>query len=100
MGRAIVRRSKLFLFDEPLSNLDPALRTQVRVDIRKQHDRLGATSIYVTHDQVEAMTMGDRVAVIKDGYHGDTSKMFCIGQGGHWSTFVTRGQEIRDLDMS
>jgi len=67
MGRAIVRRSKLFLFDEPLSNLDPALRTQVRVDIRKQHDRLGATSIYVTHDQVEAMTLADLLFVLSEG---------------------------------
>ncbi len=67
MGRAIVRRSKLFLFDEPLSNLDPALRTQVRVDIRKQHDRLGATSIYVTHDQVEAMTLADLLFVLNEG---------------------------------
>ena len=67
MGRAIVRRSKLFLFDEPLSNLDPALRTQVRVDIRTQHDRLGATSIYVTHDQVEAMTLADLLFVLSEG---------------------------------
>jgi ABC-type sugar transport system ATPase subunit len=67
MGRAIVRRSKLFLFDEPLSNLDPSLRTQVRVDIRKQHDRLGATSIYVTHDQVEAMTLADLLFVLSEG---------------------------------
>ncbi|MGB1698730.1 MAG: ABC transporter ATP-binding protein [Nannocystaceae bacterium] len=67
MGRAIVRRSKLFLFDEPLSNLDPALRTQVRVDIRTQHDRLGATSVYVTHDQVEAMTLADLLFVLNAG---------------------------------
>lgn len=67
MGRAIVRRSGLFLFDEPLSNLDPALRTQVRVDIRKQHDRLGATSVYVTHDQVEAMTLADLLFVLDGG---------------------------------
>jgi ABC-type sugar transport system ATPase subunit len=67
MGRAVVRRPALFLFDEPLSNLDPALRTQVRVDIRKQHDQLGATSIYVTHDQVEAMTLADRLFVLQGG---------------------------------
>ena len=67
MGRAIVRRSELFLFDEPLSNLDPALRTQVRVDIRKQHDRLNATSVYVTHDQVEAMTLADILFVLDGG---------------------------------
>jgi ABC-type sugar transport system ATPase subunit len=67
MGRAIVRRPALFLFDEPLSNLDPWLRTQVRVDIRKQHDQLGATSIYVTHDQVEAMTLADVLFVLQGG---------------------------------
>jgi len=67
MGRAIVRRSELFLFDEPLSNLDPALRNQVRVDIRRLHDQLGATSVYVTHDQVEAMTLADRLFVLEGG---------------------------------
>jgi ABC-type sugar transport system ATPase subunit len=67
MGRAIVRRAQLFLFDEPLSNLDAALRSQVRVDIRKLHDRLGATSVYVTHDQVEAMTLADRLFVLNQG---------------------------------
>jgi sn-glycerol 3-phosphate transport system ATP-binding protein/multiple sugar transport system ATP-binding protein len=67
MGRAIVRRPQLFLFDEPLSNLDAALRSQVRVDIRKLHDRLGATSIYVTHDQVEAMTLADVMFVLDKG---------------------------------
>jgi multiple sugar transport system ATP-binding protein len=67
MGRAIVRRPSLFLFDEPLSNLDAALRAQVRVDIRKLHDRLGATSVYVTHDQVEAMTLADVMFVLNKG---------------------------------
>lgn len=67
MGRAIVRRSSLFLFDEPLSNLDAALRAQVRVDIRKLHDRLGTTSVYVTHDQVEAMTLADVLFVLNQG---------------------------------
>ena len=67
MGRAIVRRPSLFLFDEPLSNLDAALRAQVRVDIRKLHDELGATSVYVTHDQVEAMTLADRIFVLNKG---------------------------------
>jgi sn-glycerol 3-phosphate transport system ATP-binding protein/multiple sugar transport system ATP-binding protein len=67
MGRAIVRRPSLFLFDEPLSNLDAALRAQVRVDIRKLHDRLGATSVYVTHDQVEAMTLADVLFVLNAG---------------------------------
>jgi sn-glycerol 3-phosphate transport system ATP-binding protein/multiple sugar transport system ATP-binding protein len=67
MGRAIVRRPNLFLFDEPLSNLDAALRAEVRVDIRRLHDRLGATTIYVTHDQVEAMTLADTLWVLNGG---------------------------------
>jgi sn-glycerol 3-phosphate transport system ATP-binding protein/multiple sugar transport system ATP-binding protein len=67
MGRAIVRRPKVFLFDEPLSNLDAKLRGQVRVDIRKLHDRLEATSVYVTHDQVEAMTLADVMVVLDRG---------------------------------
>ncbi|MCB6183516.1 ABC transporter ATP-binding protein [Leeia sp. TBRC 13508] len=67
IGRAIVRAPKVFLFDEPLSNLDAALRVQTRVEIAKLHRELGATTIYVTHDQVEAMTMADRVVVLRDG---------------------------------
>jgi len=67
IGRAIVRAPKVFLFDEPLSNLDAALRGQTRVEIHKLHRDLGATSIYVTHDQVEAMTLADRVVVLRDG---------------------------------
>jgi multiple sugar transport system ATP-binding protein len=74
MGRAIVRRPKLFLFDEPLSNLDAALRGQVRVQIRKLHDALQATSVYVTHDQVEAMTLADVMVVLNQG---------SIEQAGH-----------------
>ncbi len=66
-GRAIVRRPKVFLFDEPLSNLDAKLRVQTRAEIVKLHRRLGATTIYVTHDQVEAMTMGTRITLMKDG---------------------------------
>ncbi len=68
MGRAIVREPKLFLMDEPLSNLDAKLRVQMRADIAGIQHELGVTTFYVTHDQVEAMTMGDRVAVIKDGH--------------------------------
>jgi len=67
VGRAIVRKPKVFLFDEPLSNLDAKLRVQMRAEISKLHTRLGATIIYVTHDQVEAMTMGDRIAVMNEG---------------------------------
>ena len=67
VGRAIVRKPKVFLFDEPLSNLDAKLRVQTRAEISKLHTRLGATIVYVTHDQVEAMTMGDRIAVMDEG---------------------------------
>ena len=67
MGRAIVRNPKVFLMDEPLSNLDAKLRVQMRTEISRLHDRLGATIIYVTHDQTEAMTLGTRIVVMKDG---------------------------------
>ncbi len=67
IGRAIVRAPKVFLFDEPLSNLDAALRVQTRIEIANLHKELGATMIYVTHDQVEAMTLADRVVVLRDG---------------------------------
>src|SRR5881398_1317620 len=67
LGRAIVRHPRVFLFDEPLSNLDAKLRVQMRVELKKLHLRLGTTAIYVTHDQVEAMTLGDRVVVMKYG---------------------------------
>jgi multiple sugar transport system ATP-binding protein len=67
MGRAIVRQPAVFLFDEPLSNLDAALRVQMRSEIRTLHERLGTTSIFVTHDQVEAMTMADRIVVMRAG---------------------------------
>ena len=67
MGRAIVRNPKVFLMDEPLSNLDAKLRVQMRTEIAKLHQRLGTTIIYVTHDQTEAMTLGTRIVVMKDG---------------------------------
>ena len=67
LGRAIVRKPEVFLFDEPLSNLDAKMRVQMRAEISKLHARLNATMIYVTHDQTEAMTMGDRICVMKDG---------------------------------
>jgi multiple sugar transport system ATP-binding protein len=67
MGRAIVRHPEVFLFDEPLSNLDAKLRTQMRAEIKRLHKRLGVTSIYVTHDQIEAMTLADRIVVMRDG---------------------------------
>ncbi|MFC2091537.1 ABC transporter ATP-binding protein [Elusimicrobiota bacterium] len=68
LGRAIVRKPKVFLFDEPLSNLDAKLRVQMRVEIKKLHAKLQTTMIYVTHDQVEAMTMGNKIVVLKAGY--------------------------------
>ncbi len=68
VGRAIVRHPKVFLFDEPLSNLDAKLRVQMRNELSRLHSRLKATMIYVTHDQAEAMTLGDRIVVLKDGW--------------------------------
>ena len=67
VGRAIVRKPKVFLFDEPLSNLDAKMRVAMRMELSRLHARLGATMIYVTHDQIEAMTMGDRICVMRDG---------------------------------
>ena len=67
MGRAIVRDPQVFLFDEPLSNLDAKLRVAMRSEIKELHQRLKTTSIYVTHDQIEAMTMGDKIVVMRDG---------------------------------
>ena len=85
IGRAIIREPSIFLFDEPLSNLDAALRIQTRIELAKLHDRLGSTMIYVTHDQVEAMTLADKIVVLRDGrieqsgtpmelYHHPTNK--------------------------
>ena len=68
MGRAIVRDPDVFLFDEPLSNLDAKLRTQMRTEIKKLHAKVQSTVIYVTHDQVEAMTLADRIVIMRDGY--------------------------------
>ncbi|HWK36970.1 sn-glycerol-3-phosphate ABC transporter ATP-binding protein UgpC [Sphingomonas sp.] len=68
LGRCIVRNPKVFLFDEPLSNLDAKLRTQMRLEIKRLRERVPTTSVFVTHDQVEAMTLGDRVVIMKDGY--------------------------------
>jgi multiple sugar transport system ATP-binding protein len=68
MGRAIVRQPEVFLFDEPLSNLDAKLRTQMRTEIKKLHAKVQSTVVYVTHDQVEAMTLADRIVIMRDGY--------------------------------
>src|SRR5579863_3598962 len=67
IGRAIIRRPKIFLFDEPLSNLDAKLRTQMRIELQKLHRKISATIVYVTHDQTEAMTLGNRIAVLNKG---------------------------------
>ncbi len=67
IGRAIVREPKLFLFDEPLSNLDAALRMNTRIEIAELHRKLNASMIYVTHDQTEAMTLADKIVVLRDG---------------------------------
>jgi multiple sugar transport system ATP-binding protein len=67
MGRALARQPQLFLFDEPLSNLDAKLRVEMRAEIKRLHQASGITSVYVTHDQIEAMTLGSRIAVMKDG---------------------------------
>jgi multiple sugar transport system ATP-binding protein len=81
VGRAIVRKPRVFLFDEPLSNLDAKLRVQMRTEISKLHERLSATMIYVTHDQVEAMTMGTRIMVMKDGLSQQVADPLTIYHG-------------------
>src|SRR5699024_3585613 len=68
LGRAIVRDAEVFLMDEPLSNLDAKLRVQMRTEIARLHKRLNTTTIYVTHDQTEAMTLADRIVIMKDGF--------------------------------
>ncbi len=106
VGRAIVRKPKVFLFDEPLSNLDAKLRVQMRVEIKRLHTRLEATMIYVTHDQVEAMTLGDRIAVMKDGriqqvdapmdlYHRPANR-FVAGFIGSPAMNFLEGRLVRD----
>lgn len=81
VGRAIVRKPEVFLFDEPLSNLDAKLRTQMRAEIKRLHNIIGATMIYVTHDQTEAMTMGDRIVVMKDGLIQQAAKPLTLYNG-------------------
>ncbi|MFD2366590.1 ABC transporter ATP-binding protein [Pseudoduganella sp. GCM10020061] len=102
MGRAIARSPQLFLFDEPLSNLDAKLRVEMRAEIKLLHQRLGTTTVYVTHDQVEAMTLGDRIAVMKDGVvqqfgtprqvYDEPQNMFVAGFIGSPSMNFIRGQ--------
>jgi len=110
VGRAIVRKPKVFLFDEPLSNLDAKLRVQMRAEIGKLHTRLQATMIYVTHDQVEAMTMGDRIVVMKDGYiqqiadpitlYDQPSNKFVAGFMGSPSMNFMEGSLIKKKDAA
>ncbi len=100
LGRAIVRQPKVFLFDEPLSNLDANLRVQMRTEISRLHHRLQTTMIYVTHDQIEAMSMGDRIVVMKDGivhqvdtplniYHHPVNKFVASFIGSPTMNFIT-----------
>jgi len=111
LGRAIVRHPRVFLFDEPLSNLDAKLRVQMRVELKKLHLRLGTTAIYVTHDQVEAMTLGDRVVVMKDGvvqqvgeplelYNQPANKFVAGFIGSPAMNFVTLGVRPEDLTVA
>ena len=102
LGRAIVREPKVFLMDEPLSNLDAKLRVQMRSEIIKIHERVGATTIYVTHDQIEAMTMANRIVVMKDGWiqqigspaklYNEPNNMFVAGFIGSPSMNFIKGQ--------
>ncbi len=91
MGRAIVRHPDVFLFDEPLSNLDAKLRAQMRVEIKKLHQKIKTTIIYVTHDQVEAMTLADRIVIMRDGYieqQGTPSEVFENPTNAFVATFI------------
>ncbi len=125
MGRALARRPKIYLFDEPLSNLDAKLRVEMRTEIKLMHQRLKTTTVYVTHDQIEAMTLGDKVAVMKDGIvqqfgtpreiYGNPANLFVasfIGsppmnfiplrlgrQGGGWQALLDSGQARCELPL-
>jgi len=91
MGRAMVRTPEVFLFDEPLSNLDAKLRTQVRWEIGKLHKRLGTTIVYVTHDQVEAMTLADKIVIMRDGHieqAGTPEEVFSAPRNTFVATFI------------
>lgn len=125
MGRALARRPKIYLFDEPLSNLDAKLRVEMRTEIKLMHQRLRTTTVYVTHDQIEAMTLGDKVAVMKDGIvqqfgtpkeiYSDPANLFVasfIGsppmnfvplrlnkQGACWQALLDSGQDRCELPL-
>jgi len=126
MGRALARRPKIYLFEEPLSNLDAKLRVEMRTEIKLMHQRLKTTTVYVTHDQIEAMTLGDKVAVMKDGIvqqfgtpkeiYNDPANLFVasfIGsppmnfiplrlskRGGGWSALLESGQDRCELPVN
>lgn len=126
MGRALARRPKIYLFDEPLSNLDAKLRVEMRTEIKLMHQRLKTTTVYVTHDQIEAMTLGDKVAVMKDGIvqqfgtpkeiYNNPANLFVasfIGsppmnfiplrlsrQGGGWRALLESGQDRCELPLN
>jgi len=106
MGRALARDPSLFLFDEPLSNLDAKLRVEMRTEIKQLHQRMGTTIVYVTHDQIEAMTLGDRIAVMKDGevqqfgapreIYDDPANMFVAGFMGSPSMNFIPSKVVRE----
>ncbi len=106
LGRALVRQPKVFLLDEPLSNLDAQLRTGMRVEIARLHRQLGATMIYVTHDQIEAMTLGQRIVVLKDGHiqqidtpmalYAKPANLFVATFLGSPAMNILRGRLVRD----
>ena len=110
MGRAIVRDPQVFLFDEPLSNLDAKLRVEMRAEIKLLHQRLGATIVYVTHDQIEAMTLGDRIAVMRDGVvqqfgspqeiYDNPTNLYVAGFIGSPSMNFLRGKLVADNGLS
>ena len=93
LGRAIVREPQAFLLDEPLSNLDPLLRAETRAELALLHRRLGATMVYVTHDQEEAMTLGDRIAVMREGGSSRSARRWSCSSGP--PTRSSRGSSAR-----
>ena len=111
IGRAIVKNPKVFLFDEPLSNLDAKLRVQMRVELESLHKQLAATMVYVTHDQVEAMTMADKIVVLNDGwieqvgtpmeiYHKPKSRFVAEFIGSPAMNVFVPGQSIREIQLN
>ena len=100
MSRAIIRNPKAFLFDEPLSNLDAALRVHMRKEIRALHDRLGATSVYVTHDQIEAMTMADHVVVMCAGVIEQQGQTVALGYGVTPGAAMTAGLRPEHISIA